>query len=246
MLSAILVIAVFLVDPIPQDPAYHSFADARSILWIPNFWNVVSNLPFLLVGGTGIYYTFSGNRTGTLPELRLAYLTFFAGIFLTGIGSAYYHLVPDNDSLMWDRLAMTIGFMALFAIFVGEHISVRIGNGILVPLLIIGLASVIYWGVTEARDAGDLRPYVVVQCLPMLLLPLILLMYPSVYDDLRLLWSVIVLYALSKMFEYFDFAVYGIGELISGHSLKHLFAALAPLVFLYAMDNRHTRDRRSR
>ena len=72
----------------------------------------------------------------------------------------------------------------------------------------------------------------------MLLIPIILLMYRSVYDKVDFLWFVIVLYALSKLFEYFDFAVYEMGRLISGHSLKHIAAAIAPLVFLYGLENR--------
>jgi hypothetical protein len=43
-----------LLPPIPQDPSYHQFADQRTLLGIPNFWNVVSNLPFVLVGAIGL------------------------------------------------------------------------------------------------------------------------------------------------------------------------------------------------
>ena len=133
---------------------------------------------------------------------------------------------------------MTIGFMALFAIIISEHISLRVAKGMLFPLLIIGAASVVYWGVTEARGAGDLRPYAVVQFLPMLLIPIILLMYRSVYDKTGFLWIVVALYVLSKLFEQVDLAVFETGGLISGHSVKHIVAALAPLVFLYGLDIR--------
>ena len=170
-----------------------------------------------------------------------AYLVFFAGIFLTGFGSAYYHFAPGNETLVWDRLPMTLGFMALITIIVGEHISLPAAKRMLIPLLIIGAGSVIYWGITEARGAGDLRPYAIVQFLPMLLIPLILMMYRSAYDKVEFLWFVIVLYALSKLFEYFDFATYEIGHLLSGHSIKHIVAAIAPLVFLYGFDKRRPR-----
>jgi hypothetical protein len=121
-LSAILVVAVFFIDPIPQDPSYHAFADSRLLLKIPNFWNVMSNIPFLIVGGAGLYYVRSKNNPGLLPDLSMAYLVFFAGIFLTGIGSAYYHYAPGNSTLVWDRLPMTLGFMAFITIIIGEHI----------------------------------------------------------------------------------------------------------------------------
>lgn len=241
VLSASLVIAAFFIDPIPQDPSYHSFADTRPFLSIPNFWNVVSNVPFLLAGGAGISYSRSKNRPGMMAGLRVAYLVFFAGVFLTGFGSAYYHFAPGNETLVWDRLPMTIGFMGFMTIVIGEHISLPAAKRMMIPLLLIGAGSVIYWAVTEARGAGDLRPYAIVQFVPMLLIPLILLMYRSAYDNVHFLWIVIVLYALSKLFEYFDFATYEIGHILSGHSIKHIVAAIAPLVFLHGCDKRRPR-----
>ena len=237
-LSAILIVAVFFLDPVAQDPAYYEFADNRSILALPNFWNVTSNFAFVLVGAAGLFYFRSKNHPGVHPDLHVAYVIFFVGVFLTGIGSAYFHFVPGNDSLVWDRLPMTVGFMALFAIIIGEYISLRAAKRMMIPLLIIGAASVFYWAVTEARGAGDLRPYAIVQFLPILLIPLILLMYRPGYDKSGFLWIVIGFYGLSKLFEYFDVAVYEIGGLISGHSVKHIVAALAPLVFLYGLDRR--------
>lgn len=240
--SAILIAAVFSLDPIPQDPAYYAFADTRTILGIPNFWNVLSNVPFLFVGGAGFYYAWTGIRPGILPDLRFAYLIFFTGIFLTGFGSSYFHFAPGHNTLLWDRLPMTIGFMGLFTIIIGEHISLLTARRMLIPLLLVGAASVFYWSFTEMQGAGDLRLYAIVQFLPMILLPLILLMYRSAYDTVDFLWFVIVLYALAKLFEYFDFAVFGFGGLISGHAVKHIVAALAPLVLLYGLDTRRIRD----
>jgi hypothetical protein len=241
-LSAILVAAVFFIDRIPQDPAYHAFADSRSLLGISNFWNVMSNIPFLMVGGAGLYYVRSKNHRGLLPDLSMAYLVFFAGIFLTGIGSAYYHYSPGNSTLVWDRLPMTLGFMGFVTIIIGEHISLPAAKWLLLPLLIVGAGSVVYWDITEAHGSGDLRPYAIVQFLPMLLIPLILLMYRSAFDSVIFFWVVIALYVLSKLFEYFDHDVYAFGELISGHSLKHFVAAIAPLVLLYGFDRRRPRS----
>ncbi len=233
------IVAVFFIEPIPQDPSYHEFADTRSILGIPNFWNVASNFPFLLAGGLGFYYLRSKDQPGILPELHLAYLVFFAGILLTGLGSAYYHYAPDNTTLIWDRLAMTLGFMGFLTIIIGEHISLPAAKRLLFPLVVVGAGSVAYWGLTEARGAGDLRAYAIVQFLPMLLIPLILLMYRSVFSRVNFFWFVIALYVLSKLLEYFDFNVYGFGEYISGHSLKHVVAAVAPLVLLHGFYRRH-------
>ena len=237
-LSTVLVASVFFVDPIPQDPLYHAFVDTRSIIGVPNFWNVASNIPFLLAGGAGLYYLSKGKIPDLPQDLTLSYVIFFTGIFLTGFGSAYYHYAPSNATLVWDRLPMTLGFMGLFTIVIGEHISVPTAKRLLVPLLIVGVGSVAYWAVTEARGAGDLRPYAIVQFLPMLLIPLILIMYESVFDSVRAYWLVIALYVLSKLFEHFDELVYEAGGLISGHSLKHVAAAIAPLVLLIGFTRR--------
>ena len=239
LLSAVLITAVFFIDPIPQDQAYYAFADTRSILGVPNFWNVLSNLPFLLAGGAGFYYSSSNSRAGISPGLQTAYLVFFAGIFLTGFGSAYFHYAPGNETLVWDRLPMTIGFMGLVTIIVGEHISLPAARRMLIPLLIIGAGSVVFWAVTESRGVGDLRPYAIVQFLPMLLIPLILLMYRSIYDNVDFLWFVIVLYALSKLFEYFDKAIFDLlWNMVSGHTLKHIAASIGAYTMLLYVKKR--------
>lgn len=238
--GAFLAVAAFFafVAPIPQDPAYHAFADKRTILGIANFWNVMSNLPFLVVGLWGMLHVFRHGQTACAPGLGLAYIVFFAGIFLTAFGSGYYHLRPANDPLVWDRLPMTIGFAGLFSIIVGEFVSVRIGRAILIPLLLLGAFSVEYWAYTEARGAGDLRAYAVVQFLPMMLIPVILLTHQPLTGAVRYYWIMLMFYILAKVVEFFDAAIYAAGGLISGHSVKHLFAASAAATLLYALSQR--------
>jgi hypothetical protein len=231
-------IAVFNFAPIPQNPAYHRFADRRLIAGLPNFWNVVSNIPFLIVGIIGMRQVLKQQPMGALAGLRWIYFAFFVGVFLTGIGSAYYHLDPDNRTLVWDRLPMTIGFMALFSAIVGEYISIGAARTLFAPLLIIGLASVFYWHVTELDGRGDLRAYALVQFLPMVLIPLILWLFKSGSRDSRYYWGMIAAYALSKGAEYFDGGLYGLGGAVSGHTLKHLIAALAPYIFYRALRQR--------
>ncbi len=177
-----------------------------------------------------------------MPALFPAYHILFAGVLLTAFGSAWFHLAPDNDTLFWDRLPMTIAFMSLVAIIVGEHISERLGRSLLWPLLAVGAISVIYWDYSEAQNAGDLRLYGLVQFLPMLLIPAILLVYESVFDRTRFIWILFVLYALAKAFELLDAPLYSLGELVSGHSIKHLCAALGPIVLLYGGMKRRLRQ----
>lgn len=214
---------VFSLAPIPQDPAYHTFADRLALFGIPNFWNVASNLPFLAVGAYGLY---------TLPRLQpqlatSSYLVFCLGGMLVGFGSAFYHYAPGNDALTWDRLPMTIAFMGLFSIVIEDRVSTVLGRRLLWPLVFAGVASVLYWDWTELQGRGDLRAYGLVQFLPMLLIPLLLI--TGKCRGLRVAWLLATLgtYGLAKLAEQFDGAIYAANGLISGHSLKHVLGALA-------------------
>ncbi len=230
--AVLIVLSAFLVDPISQDPTYHLFADGRRLLAVDNFWNTISNLPFLVGGLAGLYFLRRRTRAGLIDSLYPAYLVFFMGVTATGIGSAWYHLVPANETLVWDRLPMTIAFMALFAIVMGEHVCDRGARRMLIPLLAVGAASVFYWQYTETQGAGDLRPYALVQFLPLLLIPMILVLYEPKIGSGRVYWSMLVLYAASKIFEQLDASIFDFHALLSGHTLKHIFAGIAPLVYL--------------
>ncbi|MCW3072469.1 MAG: hypothetical protein JWO44_2359 [Bacteroidetes bacterium] len=226
-------IGITFMQPLAQDPAYHSFADARSFCGISNFWNVVSNLPFLLAGLLGI---------GKLlfPEVsnvrkRPAYLMFFLGIALTGLGSGWYHLHPDNTSLVWDRLPMAVSFMSFFSIIISEYIDEKKGKLLLIPLLMIGIFSVLYWHYTELQGHGDLRFYILVQFLPMLLIPLVMLLFRPAPPNAPAIWLMLLAYALSKFFETSDHLIFDFTPFLSGHTLKHFFAASAPFIFLYGI-----------
>jgi hypothetical protein len=232
------IIAILNIDPIAQDPAYHNFADQRRILGIANFFNVVSNLPFVIIGIMGIRLVALHKATGGLAELQTMYLTFFVGTLLIGFGSAYYHYHPDNQTLLWDRLPMTIAFMALFGAIIGEYISTRLAWKLFIPLLLLGIASVVYWHVTELNGHGDLRAYALVQFLPILLIPLILWLFDSKLNGDKYIWGIIGAYAASKLMELFDAGLYSILGALSGHSLKHLFAAFATLMFYWALRDR--------
>ena len=219
------VLAVLLVPPIHQDPAYHAFADQRTLWGVPNFWNVISNLAFLAAALWGLRAL---RRPGAFLENweRAGYAILVAGCALTAFGSAYYHLRPDNRTLFWDRLPMTIVFMALLAITIGERVSVRAGRWLLAPLLVLGAASVLYW-----RWSDDLRPYAVVQFFPLMALPLMLLLFPPRYTHTDGIWAMIGLYGIAKLFELFD---HQIGAVIStgGHPWKHVAGGAAMFCYL--------------
>jgi hypothetical protein len=235
-IAVIAAIGVGFLTAIPQDPSYHDLADTGKYFRIPHFWNVVSNLPFLAVGILGLIATRRGQ--GGLPELNTHYSVFFAGVFLTGLGSAYYHWHPDNQTLVWDRLPMTLAFMAFFSIVIGEHMDVRASRRLLGPLIMLGMASVGYWHWTESVGRGDLRAYGLVQFLPMLIIPLTLVLLPSRFSSTVYVWGVIVAYGASKLLEYFDHELFRLTGFIGGHPLKHVAAALGAYAFCLALTRR--------
>jgi Alkaline phytoceramidase (aPHC). len=120
--------AMFFVKPIPQDEAYHHFADRRVMLGIPNFWNVISNIPLFLVGLIGTIAGIKKKWVGFDTPAHSAYLLFFLGVGLTGLGSAYYHLNPSTSTLFWDRLPMALSFMAFFSLIIDLRQSRRFEN----------------------------------------------------------------------------------------------------------------------
>ena len=233
-----------LFSPLAQDPAYHAFADGRTLLGIPNFWNVVSSVPFFIVGVWGL--VFLARHPDTATHLRGVWMVFFIGILLTMFGSGYYHLAPDNGSLGWDRLTMVIAFMSLFALVIGEYVSTEWANRLLVPLLLIGVGSVYYWLSTEAQGAGDLRPYALVQFLPMLLVPIIVLLRRGRSDLGPWFGLMIVFYVAAKLFEFYDASVFAAGGLMSGHAIKHVLASLGAACLLLGLHRRaHSASRRA-
>lgn len=233
-LVLVAISAAFFIEAIPQDLAYHQFSDANSLWGIPNGWNVLSNLLFMIAGLRGLIMLARLNNDAITGVIKNISLLFFIGLFLTGIGSGYYHLGPTNVTLVWDRLPMTIAFMAFFSFVLSMHISKRVGWLLLWPLILVGIASVLYWAFTESIGAGDLRFYAAVQFLPMLLIPAIMLMFPSDHYQSRYVWCVIGVYLAAKVSEYFDYELYALIG-VSGHSLKHVIAACSGIAFFYAI-----------
>jgi predicted membrane channel-forming protein YqfA (hemolysin III family) len=210
---------------IPQDPAYHRFADTRTILGVVNGLNVLSNLAFALVGLAGLRPLLSA-RVAMRERAELwPWLVFFAGVVLTSVGSTAYHLIPSNESLVWDRLPMAVGFMGLLAALIAERIALRTGLWLLGPLIILGVASVLYWHFTERAGVGDLRPYYFVQFYPLAAIPLVLLLFPPVYTGSPAYLLALAAYLLAKLAEVKDGPVFQFSGIVSGHTLKHLLAA---------------------
>jgi hypothetical protein len=230
-------LGLLALDPIPQSPDYHRFADTRSLFGIPNFNDVASNAGFALVGILGVSVVAGKWRRAIFVERFDAwpYLAFFVSVALVSVGSAYYHWRPSNDRLLWDRLPMSIAFMAFCSAIIADRIDAKAGNVWLLPALIgLGLASLVYWRWTESLGQGDLRFYGFVQFYPMIAIPAVCLLFPEYrYVSGGCIALVAAWYAVSKLLEHFDGQVFDLlNRSVSGHTLKHLAAAAAAFVVL--------------
>jgi len=222
--------AVLSIPAIPQDLAYHSFADQRTFFGIPNGLNVLSNVAFLVVGLLGISVLLADrDESGRTP-----WLVFFVGVALVSVGSAYYHWSPDSNSLLWDRLPMTVGFMGLLVALAQDYFQQPVARSCLIPAILIGMASVVYWHLTD-----DLRFYLLVQFLPLVFLLLVMLLYTSPFTHGYLLGAALTLYVLAKIVEVYDTDILELtANVASGHTVKHLFAAAGCLCLVIYLRSR--------
>jgi hypothetical protein len=229
--------------PIAIGPDYHVFADQRRVLGIANTFNVLSNVPFTVVGLWGVVWLQNRQSRSSfvLEAGRLPYFIFFGGVLFTGMGSLWYHLAPKDARLPWDLVPMTCSFMSMTAIVIQERINVRIGLWLTGPLLLAGIASVAFWCFTS-----DYRFYLFVQLFPPVVLAVIVALFPPRYTHTRLLVVAFLLFVLAKVMELADEGIYSLGGVVSGHSLKHVTAAGACFCILTMLRQRHSQDPESR
>jgi hypothetical protein len=230
LLTLVGVAAAVLLPATPQPVAYHDFADRRVLLGIANFVDVASNAGFLLAGIAGLVAALRRRTIFEHPAERWPYAIFFLGMLLTAAGSAYYHLAPDNERLFWDRLPMTVAFMSLIAAQLVDRVSVRGGLALLVPMLLVGAASVAYWLASERAGAGNVIPYGVLQGYAVVMLLMLAALYRSRYTRGADIYWVFGAYLAAKLFEALDDELLRLGDVVSGHSLKHLAAAFAGFI----------------
>ena len=237
--TAVLAIARACSIPrIPQDPRYFAFVDDRNLVGVPNALNVLSNVTFAGVGLAGLVLLWRGRIALRDARERWPWAVFFAGVALTSVGSTWFHLSPTNDSLVWDRLPMSVGFMGLFAALLAERVDVTAGLRLLAPLVAAGTGTVISWIATEHAGVGDLRPYLLVQYYPLAAIPLVLVLFPPAYTGTWGWIAGLATYAAAKWAEVEDGRLYGALGFASGHTLKHLLAASGIAVLLVMLGRR--------
>jgi hypothetical protein len=223
-ISVMIAAAIFApVLPASAWPIPH-YVDSRSWLGIPNAADVLSNLAFLAMAVWG------SERLHRRNDAPVGTSWLFVGLILTCIGSGFYHLDPDMPQrLIADRLGMSVAFAGFLGIAASERISLRAGEAVLVLMMIAGPLTA--W---VARE--NLTPWAVVQYGGMVLAVGLALTKPRPGALGVPLGGVIVFYVLAKLFELGDATVFALtGHLVSGHTLKHLAAALAAWPVIQAL-----------
>ena len=218
--TGVLCVVALLAPALAQDPAYHRFADARTLLGVPRAMDVLSNAALVLSGLCGVALMAARRLALFSQTLRVSAAVFFLGFAFTGVGSAHYHLAPDDARLAVDRLCMVVAFGGILGLVATHRVSERAGAALLVFALLAGPASVVWWVAT-----GSVTPYAVLQFGGMLTAVLCLLGRPRGQGPT---WTVLLLgYTLAKTAEHFDAGIFVLTqELVSGHTLKHVLAAL--------------------
>jgi hypothetical protein len=227
-------VALFFIPRFAQELTYHDFADQRTLWDVPHALNVLSNLPFVVFGLWGVAYLVMKPKAVDGPPVfsRWEWWTFlviFLFVALTGFGSMYYHAQPNNDTLYWDRLPLTVVFMAFFCLVLADRVSPAAGPWLFVPLVFLGVFSVTYWHWTELAGVGDVRLYAFVQFFPLLVIPLVLLLFPGRHYRTVDMFAILGWYVLAKLLELLDKPIYSATGLVSGHTLKHFAASLGAL-----------------
>jgi hypothetical protein len=234
-LALIVIIVLIIAGPIPQKDSYHHFADQRRILGIGNFMNVITNLPFAYIGLLGIFIAYK------VPDKMLRQITYllFIGFLLLTLGSGYYHLYPNNTTLVYDRIPMSIIFMSFFSFIIYERIDKTTGYLAFVALNFIGIGTIIYWILSEQAGNGDLRWYAMVQFFPIVAIPIILWLYKSPFKHEKYIIPIFLFFGIAKFAESYDLKIYDLlGQTISGHSLKHLFMGVSAFYIIRMMKAR--------
>ena len=214
--------ALVIHGPIRQLANYHDFADERVLFGIPHGGDVVSNVGFAVVAGWGLWLLPRVHDAG-----RLGYGIFLVSLLLSSIGSSFYHWAPDNSRLVWDRLPIALACAGLLAAVRAESKPGSNAAVWTVCLVLAAFASVWWWHVTDRAGQDDLRPYLLLQGLPLVLVPLWQSQAAAPAAERLAVGAAIAMYVAAKLAELNDHLLYLHLGVMSGHTLKHLFATMA-------------------
>ena len=237
LVSLLVFIAVAITyGPIPQPQDYHDFADDREFIGIPNALDVMSNLVIIYPGIVGLAFVHERRKNPQVPDDETSiHITLFAGMILTFAGSVWFHLDPNDSTMLWDRLGMSIIIGSCISLIINDLWDRGLAGKIHIPIIVASIISVVWWPVFD-----DLRVYFIVKHHPFILFPILVVFGTKLYDKISGYYWGLSMFVLATIFEFEDEAIFQITGFISGHTLKHIAAGIG-LWFLMVM----IRDRTS-
>lgn len=236
LLVLLLSAAALLHGPIAQFEDYHAFADRLTLFGIPHALDVLSNLGFAVVALWGLW-RLAPRRRSHFPHSWSGYALFLAGLLLTAAGSSWYHLAPDDHRLLWDRLPIALASAGLLA---GVWADCRQRDSRLLASLLgaFALAGVLWWYLTALHGVGDLRAYLLLQVLTVVLIPLWQWLHGRPRGERQAFAAALGLYVLAKCAELLDHQIAALLAPLSGHTLKHLLSTVATAVVVAQLARR--------
>jgi hypothetical protein len=237
LVTVLLAAAALFHGPIAQPAGYHDFADQKVVFGIPHFADVISNLGFALAALWGWMRLAPARRHPDIPSGWAGYRLFLIGLFLTALGSSWYHLAPDNAGLVWDRLPIALACGGLLAGVWGD-VQHKNSRALTTWLALAAIASVAWWYFTDLSGNGDLRPYLLLQGLPILLIPLWQWIYRMPGADRLAFGGALALYVVAKFAELGDHEIAAVLGAVTGHTLKHLLATGAAALIVVRLVRR--------
>jgi hypothetical protein len=207
----------------------HHFADARPWQALPNALDVLSNLPFLVLGMYG-WVLLSHKALPSSP--RTAARVFFTGLVFTSIFSSVYHLQPNATfGLALDRAGMAVAFAGVIGLALYERSNFPDVRPWMWGVLVLGVLSAFL-----PHFSQQVLPWGVVQFGGIALVLVCALRQRSTEALGVNLFAMITWYMAAKVLELNDAAVFeATQQAISGHSLKHIAASLAAVPVLAAI-----------
>ena len=223
----LLLLLLSIFGPVVAQPGHlHDFAD-QGVLWgVPHALDVLSNLPFAVWGVVGLLCLVGQKGWNSLSGMAVVQglsALFFVGLLITAGVSAYYHWAPDTARLGLDRLGMVVAFAGLLGLAAAGRVGARAGVALTAVVLALGPISVGVW-----LASGNVLPWAALQFGGMAILVWLAWLAP-LPGALAVRWGVVIaIYALAKVLEQADPAIYSLSSgVVSGHSLKHVVASLA-------------------
>ena len=220
------------MPPVALDISPYHFACDGEIFGIPHFWNLLTNVPLLLLGVHGLRRARKLARDGRAVSFN--WIGIWISTIAIGLGSIAYHGWLTPWGLALDRIAIS----GLIAFFLAHTADVALGIGpsrrLSFGLLVACQATVLVWIL-----GGTAWIYGVLQAVGGVAVLAVFVrggwrarrgLGPLSVSP-RPVYLFALCYGLAKLFELYDEPVCELTGFLGGHPIKHVFSALGILAF---------------